>query len=217
MTMQIKNLSRRGCLMGIGSSLLGTSLLSGCGSETPEVEQRVPYNFSVARNYESEEFRVLRVRRNKFDDRFLPQMVRSPFRHKAGTLIVKTADNYIYLQVGNGLARRYGVGVGRRGVAWSGTATAALKRRWPAWHPTPRMRAAEPTLPAYVSPGEHNPLGARAIYLFQNGEDTLYRIHGTSEPWTIGTRASSGCIRMLNEDIIDLFDRVPLNATVIVT
>lgn len=131
-------------------------------------------------------------------------------------MIVDTASNYIYLQARDGKARRYGVGVGRIGLAWSGTAKIALKRPWPAWNPTARMRAQEPTLPAFVEPGLHNPLGARAMYLFKNGVDTLYRIHGTSEPWTIGTRASSGCIRMLDEDIIDLFDRVELNATVIV-
>jgi lipoprotein-anchoring transpeptidase ErfK/SrfK len=208
-------LSRRACLRGMGASVAYGSLLAGC-SDATVASNALPRTFSVTRDYASEAHQIMRVRRSKFEDRLHPHIVETPFRYASGTLIVDNTNNYIYLQHGDGTARRYGVGVGRRGLAWSGTARIAIKREWPAWNPTPRMRAQEPTLPAYVAPGTHNPLGARALYLFRNGEDTLYRIHGTSEPWTIGTRASSGCIRMLNEDIVDLYERVALNSTVIV-
>ncbi len=208
--------NRREFLKNLGAGSAGLAVLSGCGDRA-EPTRANPYSFDVSRDYADEAFEVMRVRRSKFEPRLHPSLVSSPFSESAGTLIVQTAQNYIYLQAGNGMAFRYGVGVGRRGVAWSGTAQVAIKRKWPVWNPTPRMRAEEPGLPAYVEAGPHNPLGARALYLFRGGVDTLYRIHGTSEPWTIGTRASSGCIRMLNEDIIDLYDRVALNSTVIVT
>ena len=196
-------------------STIGTSFLASCGSEI-STAMAPTRGFSVSRDYSRERHPVLRVDRAKFDARLHPQIVESPFQYRPSTVIVDNRNSYLYLQKANGEALRYGVGVGRRGRAWSGVATIALKREWPAWNPTARMRNQEPTLPAYVSPGNHNPLGARALYLFQNGVDTLYRIHGTSEPWTIGTQASSGCIRMINEDVIDLYDRVNVNTSVIV-
>lgn len=209
-------LTRRNFFQKTSAAIAVGGMLTGCG-QAPDAEKSNPYGFDVSRDYSDEAYEVLRVRRSKFAPRLHPSFLQSPFREAPGTLIVQTAQNYVFLQAENGMAFRYGVGVGRRGVAWSGTAQVAIKRKWPAWHPTPRMRAVEPDLPAFVEAGPHNPLGARALYLFRDGVDTLYRIHGTSEPWTIGTRASSGCIRMLNEDIIDLYDRVALNATVIVT
>lgn len=117
---------------------------------------------------------------------------------------------------GGGKAKRYGVAVGESGRAWSGRATVGRKAVWPTWYPTDEMRASAPTLPRSIQAGNQNPLGARALYLYQSGKDTLYRIHGTSEPWTVGTEASSGCIRMLNEDVIDLYDRVVVGAPVVV-
>ncbi|MFC7399616.1 L,D-transpeptidase [Chelatococcus sp. GCM10030263] len=131
-----------------------------------------------------------------------------------GSIVIDTADKYLYLVEGPHKARRYSIGVGRAGHSWHGRAEVGRKAKWPAWYPTDDMHAESPGLPKRIEPGLANPLGARALYLFANGKDTLYRIHGTTEPWTIGTEASSGCIRMLNEDVIELYDRVPVGAQV---
>ena len=142
-----------------------------------------------------------------------------------GTIIVDPRSRYLYLVEGNGTALRYGVGVGRQGFAWSGTATINSKQEWPDWYPPKEMIERQPELKRSLAQlqsgigmpgGPRNPLGSRALYLWQNGKDTLYRIHGTTEPWTIGTNASSGCIRMINQDAIDLYNRVPLGTRVVV-
>ena len=166
--------------------------------------------------YAAEPFEVLIVDRAKFDQRFLPTLVSAPEPHPAGAILIDTRQRYLYLFEPGGTARRYGIAVGASGQAWSGTATVARMAKWPAWFPTDDMRNTSPGLPARIEPGTHNPLGARALYLYRDGRDTLYRIHGTSEPWTIGTEASSGCIRMLNEDAIDLSNRVKIGAVVVV-
>ncbi|MGO4835459.1 L,D-transpeptidase, partial [Rhizobiaceae sp. 2RAB30] len=127
-----------------------------------------------------------------------------------------TSARHLYLVESNEKAMRYGIAVGTAGYAWKGNATVGRKATWPAWYPTDEMRAASPGMPARIPPGADNPLGARALYLYQNGRDTLYRIHGTSEPWTIGTQASSGCIRMFNEDVIALYAKVSVGAKVVV-
>lgn len=170
----------------------------------------------LKQNYAGEAYEVLIVDRKKFDRRFWPTVVKAPEPHPEGTILVDTQQRYLYLFEPGGNARRYGIAVGASGHAWSGTAAVGRKAKWPAWFPTDDMRNQTPGLPKRIEPGTHNPLGARALYLFQDGRDTLYRIHGTSEPWTIGTEASSGCIRMLNEDAIDLYDRVQPGAIVIV-
>jgi lipoprotein-anchoring transpeptidase ErfK/SrfK len=134
-----------------------------------------------------------------------------------GTVVVDTDRHYLYYVEEDGLAIRYGIGVGREGFGWSGVATIARKARWPSWHPPVEMQARDPKARKWAGGmpgGPDNPLGARAHYLYQDGRDTLYRIHGTAEPWTIGTNVSSGCIRMINQDVIDLFDRVPSGTTV---
>lgn len=136
-----------------------------------------------------------------------------------GTIVVDTAKRYLYLVEGGGRALRYGIGVGREGFAWSGRATIARKAKWPSWYPPVEMQARDERARkwAHGMPGGiANPLGARAHYLYQNGRDTLFRIHGTSEPWTIGTNVSSGCIRMINQDVIDLYERVPVGTQVVV-
>jgi lipoprotein-anchoring transpeptidase ErfK/SrfK len=126
---------------------------------------------------------------------------------------------------GGGWATRYGVGVGRSGFGWSGTASIEDKQEWPDWYPPKEMLARQPELMDHMAPlpggvgmpgGPGNPLGARALYLWQGRKDTLYRIHGTVEPWTIGTNVSSGCIRMINQDVIDLYERTPLGTKVVV-
>ncbi len=140
---------------------------------------------------------------------------------KPGTIIIDTGRHYLYLILGNDKAMRYGIGVGRSGFQWSGVAKIGNKAEWPAWHPPKEMIARElkqygRRLPEVMKGGPENPLGARAMYLYQNGRDTLYRIHGTNQPWTIGHNVSSGCIRLRNEDVIDLYKRVKVGAKVIV-
>jgi lipoprotein-anchoring transpeptidase ErfK/SrfK len=135
---------------------------------------------------------------------------------KPGTIVVDIDDRFLYLVQEGGTAIRYGVGVGRQGFSWKGTARVGRKGVWPDWSPTTTMVSLKPNLPRHMKGGIDNPLGARALYLYQGDRDILFRIHGTNEPWSIGEQVSSGCIRMLNEDIVDLYDRVPVGATVLV-
>jgi lipoprotein-anchoring transpeptidase ErfK/SrfK len=137
-----------------------------------------------------------------------------------GTIIIDTGAHYLYYVTGGGQAIRYGVGVGRTGFGWKGTVRVGGKSEWPSWHPPKEMIAREAKrghkLPVVMAGGKGNPLGARAIYLHGKGGDTGYRIHGTSEPWTIGLNVSSGCIRLVNDDVIDLYNRARVGAKVIV-
>ena len=134
--------------------------------------------------------------------------------HGPGTLVVSTGEKRLYFVLDDGLrALRYGIGVGREGFAWKGTETISAKRRWPDWTPPAAMRTRDPSLPEHMEGGLANPLGARALYL----GDTLYRIHGTNQPKSIGGAVSSGCIRLANADILDLVDRVEIGAPVVVT
>lgn len=148
------------------------------------------------------------------------QFVDDPTGAAPGTIVVDPENRYLYLVEEDGKALRYGVGVGKAGMEWSGKANVAYKRQWPRWTPTSDMIARDPRRYAQwaggMEGGEGNPLGARALYLFEGGRDTLYRIHGTNEPASIGKAMSSGCIRMMNGDVIDLYDRVPAGAPVVV-
>ena len=129
-----------------------------------------------------------------------------------GTIYINTAERRLYLVLGNGQALAYGIGVGRDGFRWSGTHRITAKKEWPGWTPPSQMRARRPDLPRFMAGGIDNPLGARAMYL----GSTLYRIHGSNEPETIGQAVSSGCFRMTNDDVSDLYSRVPVGTTVIV-
>ena len=129
-----------------------------------------------------------------------------------GTIIIDTGNTYLYPVLPGGQAMRYGIGVGREGFIWSGVKTIERKAEWPDWTPPPEMIARSPYLPRFTAGGEGNPLGARAMYL----SGSMYRIHGTNAPWTIGSKASSGCIRMVNEDVIDLYNRVKVGTKVVV-
>jgi len=140
------------------------------------------------------------------------QVVNYPTREAPGTIIIDTPNTYLYYVLGNGQAMRYGIGVGREGFTWSGTQTIVKKAEWPDWTPPPEMIARQPYLPRHMAGGPGNPLGARAMYL----GGTIYRIHGTNAPHTIGTRVSSGCLRLVNEDVIDLYSRVHVGTKVIV-
>jgi lipoprotein-anchoring transpeptidase ErfK/SrfK len=170
-----------------------------------------------------EGFEVPAIPIERMDTRYLRQVVPDPTGEPAGTLVVDTSQHFLYLVLGNGQALRYGVGLGREGFEWSGRANVQWKQKWPKWTPPAEMIARQPELAKYsvdnggMPPGLDNPLGARALYIFQNGEDTLYRVHGSPEWNSIGKSVSSGCVRLMNQDIIDLYDRVPGQAPILVT
>ncbi|MCO6186988.1 L,D-transpeptidase [Rhizobium sp. L1K21] len=150
----------------------------------------------------------------QMDPRFLPQVVDYQTKEKPGSIVIDTNERFLYLVMANGKAKRYGVGVGKPGFEWAGTHTVSSKKEWPSWTPPKEMIAREAAkghyLPNHMEGGPANPLGARALYL----GSTLYRIHGTNAPWTIGYAVSSGCIRMRNEDVIDLYGRVGVGTKV---
>ncbi len=140
-------------------------------------------------------------------------------RHPAGTVVVDTPARRLYYVLGDGRAMRYGVGVGRQGLALKGDAYIGRKAEWPSWTPTANMMRRDPRnlkFAAGMPGGPSNPLGARALYLYRGGNDTMFRLHGTNQPQSIGHAMSSGCIRMLNHDIIDLYSRVPVGSKVVV-
>ncbi len=155
----------------------------------------------------------------KVDERFLRQVVDDPTGEKPGTIVVNTTDKYLYLVLKDGKAMRYGVGLGRQGYSWKGRAIVQWKRKWPTWTPPSAMIKRQPELAKFaggMEPGLKNPLGARAMYLFNKGGDMGYRLHGSPEWFSIGKAMSSGCIRLMNQDIIDLYDRASVGAKVIV-
>ena len=166
-----------------------------------------------------EPFPLPQVDMRTIPSEFHRQYVRHSGRFEPGTLVVDTSGRHLYL-IGEGdEAIRYGIGVGRAGFAWGGRARIGRKAKWPTWTPPASMIRREPSLSKWaggMDGGPQNPLGARALYLFRGGRDTLYRLHGTNEPRSIGQAMSSGCIRMLNKDAIDLYERVPVGTTVVV-
>lgn len=163
--------------------------------------------------------RIPAVEAETINPKFVKQRVRYATNYPTGTVVVDPYAKFLYLVQEGGFALRYGVGVGRDGFGWTGTADIRRKAQWPTWTPPSAMVARQPELKQYrqgMAAGITNPLGARALYLYQDGKDTLYRIHGTNEPESIGKNVSSGCIRLLNQDVIDLFNRVPVGSKVVV-
>ncbi len=154
------------------------------------------------------------------DPAMLRQRVDYRTRESVGTVVVDTAARHLYLIEGDGKAMRYGIGVGKAGLAFAGSATIRRKAEWPHWSPTENMMNREPAryrhLASGMAGGLENPLGPRAMYLYQGDRDTMFRIHGTTEPETIGTAVSSGCIRLMNQDVIDLYNRVKIGSRVVV-
>ena len=235
------HLSRRS-LLGLGA---GAVALAGC-SAAPRVRLPVfggpapagptgpvapstsplPQPGGVRPNYfqpiASEPFTIPPVPQGVVPEQYWRQVVPNPTGEAAGTIVVDPGQKFLYWNIPGGQSIRYGVGVGRQGFGWSGRAIIALKRAWPNWTPPDEMIARDPSLARFSAanggqpPGLTNPLGARALYLFQGGEDTLYRIHGNPEAASIGRNVSSGCIRLLNHDIIDLYERVPTGTPVVV-
>lgn len=167
----------------------------------------------------------------KIDPQFYRQEVPDPTGERPGTIVVDTSQHFLYLVREGGRALRYGVGLGRAGFEWSGRAEIARKSVWPKWFPPAEMIDRQPELEEYraiydkstgewnggMQPGIMNPLGARALYIYQDGKDTLYRVHGSPEWWTIGKSVSSGCVRMVNQDVIHLYDQVTVGSPILVT
>ena len=143
-------------------------------------------------------------------------IVTDPTGERAGTITIDTKNRYLYLSLEDGRAMRYDVGVGREGFEWQGRAYVGRRAEWPSWTPPAAMLKRRPDLPRFMQGGIENPLGARAMYLYNGNGDTMYRIHGTNEPDTIGQAVSSGCIRLLNDDVVDLYSRVKVGAPVVV-
>jgi lipoprotein-anchoring transpeptidase ErfK/SrfK len=220
-TQFLPSLTRRAFALGAPLLAAGCSRFSA-GSLSPV--NFLPSQMVFAGAYgsvSSEPFPLPAVDLTEIDPEFQRSFSRYAGREPPGSLIVDTSGRHLYLILEGGRAIRYGVGVGREGMAWSGRAIVGRKAEWPRWTPTADMIAREPERNARwaggMEPGLRNPLGARALYLFQDGRDSLYRIHGTNEPWSIGQSVSSGCIRMINQDVIDLHQRVGVGTPVLVT
>ncbi|SJM33743.1 L,D-transpeptidase [Mesorhizobium delmotii] len=198
--MRNETITRRALLLG-GLALSTT----GCMSTIQDVVQPVPVALK-AENY-------------RVDPRYRKQRVPYDGGEAPGTIIVNTSEFYLYHVEEGGWATRYGVGVGQQGLTLKGKAKIGRKAEWPSWTPTANMLRRKPHLVQYaggVGGGLNNPLGARALYLYRGNLDTMFRIHGTNEPWSIGNAMSSGCIRLTNDDIVDLYERTPVGATVVV-
>ncbi len=155
-------------------------------------------------------------RRLTVPDQFQRQVVSVETGERPGTIIVDTGARHLYYVLEGGKAIRYGIGVGREGFTWSGTVKIGRKAEWPDWRPPAEMLERQPHLPTFMAGGPGNPLGARAMYLYDGGRDTMFRIHGTNEPWTIGQNVSSGCIRMMNQDVTELYELAKVGTKVIV-
>jgi lipoprotein-anchoring transpeptidase ErfK/SrfK len=191
----------------MGGGFLEAVFGGGGGEAAPYAGQRSAYSAYYAARGQTDE-----GPHPAMDSRYLPQTVAWNGPEQPGTIVIDTPQHFLYLVEGGGTARRYGIGVGRPGFTWAGVKTISAKREWPDWRPPPEMLQRRPDLPTFMAGGPENPLGARAMYL----GSSLYRIHGSNEPWTIGTAVSSGCIRMRNEDVIDLYGRVKVGTKVVV-
>ena len=205
--------------------ILLLAALGGCvqNQAKPEPQAPVVRNAAFAAMYDErpgERFAIPATDVQDIDPLYLRRDVAYPRHETPGTVVVDTGSRHLYLVKAGGRATRYGIGVGKAGLSWSGQARVGRKAEWPRWTPTAAMIAREPERNgrwrAGMAPGLGNPLGARALYLHQGDKDTLYRIHGTNEPDTVGKAVSSGCIRMLNQDAIDLYERVSVGAKVVV-
>ena len=208
-----------------GGAILAAGLLSACSPRTraplqsPGLDE--PYHVMYG-PLPDERFPLPAIDLSKVNKKYLRREVSYSTTEKVGTLIVDTSNFYLYLVLENGRAMRYGVGLGRAGFEWSGRAIVARKAVWPTWTPPEEMIERQPELEKWswrnggMPPGPQNPLGARALYIYQNGKDTLYRLHGSEEAWSIGRAVSSGCVRLMNHDIIDLYRRVPNQTPIVV-
>lgn len=223
-----KGISRRSILGGLG--LIGLGAATGCSTSavdmpalgldmttTGSIRPRISVDRQVTRpevmyaSFNDEGFQLPEIPYAKVDPKFRRQIVVDPTGEAPGTIVVHLKDRFLYYVQPGGDALRYGVGIGREGFLWSGRAKIQYGRKWPTWTPPPEMIARKPELAKWRGGqpgGLENPLGARALYIFQDGRDTGYRVHGSPEWWSIGQALSSGCVRMINQDVIDLYGRV---------
>lgn len=222
-------LMHRRFFLGGTASLVGLAV-SGCATQgqfpekpNPPKKNKIPPNYLAAYGaLPYERFSVPAVDLERVPQRFWRREIEYTTPYPVGTIIVDTSSFFLYLVQEGGKAMRYGVGLGRAGFSWSGEGRIAWKQEWPKWTPPTEMIERQPELEKWsadnggMPPGLDNPLGARALYIFQGKIDTLYRIHGSPEFWTIGKAVSSGCVRLMNQDIIDLYARVPNGSTLIV-
>ncbi|OYW52195.1 MAG: hypothetical protein B7Y80_20415 [Hyphomicrobium sp. 32-62-53] len=198
------DISRRNLLIGV---------LASCAA--PDVAWAARSDWYIGK-IPDRPFDIKIVDKKRIPSRFHRQSVAYSGAEQIGTVLINKSERMLYYIDGHGTALRFGIAVGRDGRRWSGEAVIARRAKWPGWTPTANMRRRDPNLPAHVPGGPRNPLGARALYLYRDGRDTLIRIHGTNEPWSIGEFASSGCIRMLNEHVFELFGTVRDGARVVV-
>jgi lipoprotein-anchoring transpeptidase ErfK/SrfK len=201
---------KRAAVGGFGLAL-GLALLVGPALAASRLHYQPPAGMQLTSGTPTNGL-MLRTGKVRLHPRYMRQVVPYRSREPAGTIVVNTGEKFLYLILGKGKALRYGIGTARDGFAWSGTHRVTNKREWPGWTPPAEMRKRQPELPAHMVGGPNNPLGARALYI----GSTLYRIHGTNAPGTIGTDVSSGCIRLVNADVVDLYSRVKIGAKVIV-
>ncbi|MCB1418348.1 MAG: L,D-transpeptidase [Notoacmeibacter sp.] len=200
-------------LIAAAATLALTTALAGCSGAAI---QTYSTSYGIVKD---SGYQLPRIPISRVPEKFHRQMIRYETKEKEGTVIVDTKNKFLYLVMSEGKAMRYGIGVGREGFEWSGTARVGMKREWPVWTPPSEMIDREPKLAKYrkgMEPGLRNPLGARAMYLFNKSGDTGYRLHGSPEWNSIGGNVSSGCIRLMNQDVIDLYNRVKVGAKVIV-
>lgn len=215
----MNHLSRRSFLVAASATAL-----AGCAPQRDQLVASAPTippeYYAVYGPRPDEEFPLPAVDLSEVDPRFLRQEVDFSALQPVGSIVVDPSERYLYFVQSRGRAVRYGVGVGRAGYQFRGGAIVGRKATWPRWTPTANMIEDNPEKngpwAGGMEPGLENPLGARALYLYNNGRDTMYRIHGTNEPTSIGENVSSGCIRMFNQDVIDLYDRTPVGASVLV-
>lgn len=220
MTMTTKISRRRVLSGGAGLAAMALSACSPTTGSRPRTADGPPRRYvEMYSAIYSEPYPIEAVNLAYLDPKYYRQVVPDPTGERPGTVVVNTRDRFLYLVRDGGEAMRYGVGVGRQGFSWSGRGTIAYKRHWPTWTPPADMIEREPELEKYRSgmpPGPRNPLGARALYIFEDGRDTLYRVHGNPDETSIGRAVSSGCIRLLQQDIIDLYGRVPNGSPILV-
>ncbi|EHS51030.1 ErfK/YbiS/YcfS/YnhG family protein [Rhizobium sp. PDO1-076] len=199
-------ISRRSLLIGL------PLLLAGC--------QSMPNQQAMYSDVTTEPFPLKKVPLDKIKPELRRQEVAYETAYSAGTVVVDTPGRRLYYVLGDGRAMRYGIGVGRNGYALAGNAYIGRKAEWPTWTPTPNMIRRDPEknlkYAGGLPGGPNNPLGARAMYLYRGGNDTLFRLHGTNQPWSIGEAMSSGCVRMMNHDVIDLYARTSVGDKVVV-
>lgn len=219
-----------GRVLGIGGKVLGNAFPDKPGtvetaslvSPPADASAYDPAYADMYAAYMDKDRQIPAIPYKGINPKFLRQEVTFPSAEKPGTIVVDTQEKLLYLILGNGKAMRYGVGLGRKGFGWHGRGVIQWRQRWPRWTPPDEMVDRQPEIAQYsaanggMDPGLNNPLGARALYIFQNGQDSLYRIHGTPEWKSIGKAVSSGCVRMLNQDVIDLYDRLPEKADIVV-